>query len=574
MSKLLKFYTDALSVADLAVDDKGNVSGGVFSGELRDATIDGRRLVLPTYENLRRTDTGSFICFHALKENVIRRGESKVMLAIRTWATRRAFTTMAALLTETLTLALDNSKHTKLSPDQASFIKCLGDVDATSLKNLVDILSSCTKVNATHPGLSIFVRRPGPRIGVESRRVRRVATMSFPLYERIAELFEQDFGEKIKLPKGQKHIREKRTINDVEIRKSDVALFKVLFELVIDNIQSKNHWICETDSDIGPTFVALLQTVKKFATIATGVAQLFENVFNDAQQIKYNLDWCETLDNLSSLSSEIDHIPMQDGNEGAVAEDAGGIPSVSTDARIDNVRNPGVEKPVVSVPQVQVQQAAPAASVGVEQPRVIIPENRPRLPPVAVPITHMNVNTNSLAPSVAMNPMFSGGQVQQPQRESLYGGSRLKSLDELQIEEQRANVQRMIEQRERGYQTMQQQQPQVQPLTLSPNQPVQGVQGQIVHNGVIYQAVAPAQNAGMLPTMLGGHQGQLPLNGPLTLSHLVPATPQMMPGMMPGMSSRNIPIFGQTVAMGTPGMQQQLMQQQMMQQMNGMSRLV
>lgn len=578
MSNLLKFYTDAIGIADLIADDKGNISGGVFSGELRDATIDGRRLILPTYENLRRTDTTNFINFHPLKENVIRRGESKVMLAIRSWSTRRAFTTMAALLTETLTLALDNSKHTRLSPDQASFIKCLGDVDATSLRNLVDILASCTKSTATHAGVAIFVRRPGPRIGVESRRVRRVATMNFPLYERIAELYEQDFGDKIKLPKGQKHVREKRTVNDVEIRKSDVALFKVLFELVINNIAVKEHWVCETDSDIGPTFVSLLMTVRKFAEVANSVAQLFENVFGDAEQIKYNLEWSTTLNDINSLAAEVDHIPMQDGNDGAVAEENTGIPSVSSDARIESPKTQIAQQPAISTNQTvaKPQVAATSVASNVEQPKVIVPENRPRLPPVAVPMTNQQHHQQQLGLSVAMNPMFNGGQMQQPAKESLYGGNRLKGLDELHAEEQRANIQRMLEQRERGMQAFQQNQAQAQqqqmPGMLTPNQPVQGVQTQIVHNGVVYQAVAPVSNTGVMqngtmPNVLGN---RIPNNGPITLNHLVPVN-NGMNGMFPGMmgmqpmAGRNAPIFGQTVMGGNP---------MMMNNMGGMTRLM
>lgn len=576
MSNLLKFYTDAIGIADLVADDKGNISGGVFSGELRDATIDGRRLILPTYENLRRTDTANFMNFHPLKENVIRRGESKVMLAIRSWSTRRAFTTMAALLTETLTLALDNSKHTRLSPDQASFIKCLGDVDATSLRNLVDILASCTKSNASHAGVAIFVRRPGPRIGVESRRVRRIATMSFPLYERISELYEQDFGDKVKLPKGQKHVREKRTVNDVEIRKSDVALFKVLFELVINNIAVKEHWISETDSDIGPTFVSLLMTVRKFAENTNKVAQLFENVFSDVEQIKYNLEWSTVLDDINSLSTEVDHIPMQDGNDGAMAEENNGVPSLSSDARIEGSKIQIEKPPAINVNKTVAspQVATAAVTSSVEQPKVNVPENRPRLPPVAAPMTNQN---HQLGMSVAMTPMFGNGQIQQPVKESLYGGNRLKGLDELQAEEQRANVQRMLEQRERGMRSLQQNQQQPVlaqvPGMLMNNQPVQGAQAQIVHNGVVYQAVAPVQSGGIMPGVMPGMMpgmmpNGIPTNGPITLNHLVPVNNGMHPGVMgmQQMSGRNSPIFGQTVQANTPMM--------MMNNVGGMTRLM
>lgn len=552
MNELLQFYQSAIGVSDLTADEHGNISGGLFAGVLKEALVDGRRLILPTYENLRRPDKENFIILHPLKENVIRRGESKIMLAMRTWATRRAFTSLAALITETLSLALDSSKHTRLGPEQANFLKSLIEVDQTALKNMVDVLEACMFKHAQHPGLVISVRRPGANIGTSSRRVRRTSTMTFPLYDRIKVLYEQDFGDKVHLPKGQKLQKEKRVINGVEIRKTDVALFKRLFEMIVPHPDDLTFWTSETDCDEGPSFVAFLQTMRKWATAVNYVADLFEEVFEDAEQIKYDQAWFTYADDVKPLKRFIDEIPMQDGNEGSVAEDPSGAPSIAHDAQVRRVevesQHQTTQQPKtaeVTTPQ-QVETVAKQPLTG-EQPNIVLPDRR-ALPPVARPLAPALPNpTYQLGGSAAMSPAFNpnGHLLTQPQ-ESAFKGNRLPSVSEIQQEEQRLAVQRMMDQREKA--AREGPRPQVQQQQAAPTafaSPAPLPAGAVVHNGVVYYpagTVAPQQQLGFGAPA-----------GPLTLNHLVPQNQFGMgggfqqPNLANPMVGRNVPLFGQTV---------------------------
>lgn len=550
MNKLLQFYKDTIGLADLTADEQGNISGGVFAGVLKEAMVDNRRLVLPTYEQLRRPDPENCIRLHPLREDVIRRGESKVMLVLRTWTQRRAFITLSALLVEIMTLALDNSKHRRLSPEQMHFLKRLSDVDETALKKLVSVLEASSYKHSTHQAVVISVRRPGARIGVESRRVRRMASISFPLHDRINELYEQDFGKKEPHLKGHKPAKEKRLINDVEVRRSDVALFKVLFDSIIPNPGDREYWLSETDSDYGPTFVAFLMVMRKFAEATNNIAALFENVFDDAEQIKYNVEWVDVLENLNSLAGEIETVPPQSGNEGSTADETGGIPTMLESAPKPTLETANVAQAVVatvaaSLPtatQAQQGQAVQVAAqpvtpgVQVDRPNIVMPAVAAP-PAVARPMTQLANPAATLAGSSAMSPAFTGAvaSVAGP-APSVYKGNRLQSMQELAQEEHRANVQRILDARAAGVQPQQQ------------VQQVQQVQ-QIMHNGVVYQAVgaAPVATTTILPT------NQLPLNQPLTIGHLVPNQNALqgnilMNGqLMNPVQAKNISVFGTTV---------------------------
>ncbi len=559
MSKLLDFYKSALELSDCVVDDNGNILGGVFSGQKKQAYIDGRMFLLPTYENLRRTDQDALIWMHPLRENVIKRGESKVMHSLRSWAVRRCVAAISACMTEMLGLALDGDKHLKLTPDQTSYIKELRGVDVNALSNLTDLLVSSAKKTAEHPVITINVRRPGARIGTESKRVRRVAVINFPLYLRICELFRQDNQDKSKLPKGQKIVKDKRVINGVEIRKTDVFLFKTLFELILPTISTDSLWVKETDADVGPSYLAFLAVLKDFVLSINTVALLFQEHFDGVGDIIYNPDWIKDMDDIQSIIKEVDSIPMLFGNDGGVS-DTDSSPSMLADVKIES-SIPPIAEPISSIKDTSVKEQtnmkidnsvapwddAPSKQQHVEQPNII---HTPR-PPIARPIpSHGVLNANQ--PN-GFNPgQFSGPAI--APKEPIFKGNRLPSLDEITRKEQEEKIKAMLQQRERLAQNNQQVQSHQAAPVIAPIPVAQPQQTQFVHNGVVYQAVGVAPQQQLMPAQ------PMLQPGPLTLNHLVPPMGMGMNNQyQPNpVFNRNAPVFGQTVAIGAP--QQQFQQ--------------
>lgn len=354
--KLIKLYTSILNAAGAVVDKDGFVSDNkaIYGGENSPLLIKGKRLVLPTTEQLRSMGKGNTIAFHPLYENIMRR-ESEVITTLRKMISVRLSYTVASVMNNLLTIATSVKEHAKLTPDQGEFLSIIKDVDATTSINFTKYLSAVAKANeATH--MCHLYLKHGGKIG--ENRYSRVSVVTFAAYTEIKE-----------------HTDLTKSLRGVRFRIKDRDAILKLFEYVFPDIDKLETYSVGSNSNIAPYMDALMRSFYNVAAKLNDVFVLFGNKIDHVTELTFDSDWVDSFQDLSLLDTAIRSIPMQAGNEGETRSH-GAVPAnnntVTQSAVVTPITPP--QAPVVAPiqqqfqPQVQVAQPTPVMQQQVPQP--------------------------------------------------------------------------------------------------------------------------------------------------------------------------------------------------------------
>lgn len=290
--KIIDLYKHLLKVAGLNSDKEGFVSAGEGEESIP-FNVKGKRLVLPTKEQLANNDGNNKIIFHPLSENTLK-SESDVMQRFRTAINIRLNYVIAYLLEELMVIGTSVKMHSKLSPDQAELLTVLKDADEKSLTALQNILKS-VKIDGTGEKsiVHIYIKRAGI---VDDKRYSRAAIVSFPLYE---ELTKAD-----------------KKVLDVGLRNKDKEVIINLLEFLFTKIKEPMSYNKGSNCDIAPTLDSLMKAVIDLASCINNITDVYSEFISDSENIRYNDEWVSIFDNLGQMLAEIRSIPMQSGNEG------------------------------------------------------------------------------------------------------------------------------------------------------------------------------------------------------------------------------------------------------------------
>lgn len=290
--KLLQLYESILNAACLSVDADGFVSVRL-QNDNSPTTVNGKRLALPTQKHLANPQPDSKMIFHPLSENIMR-GESEVTTKLRHSFNVRFNFTFAAVAQSLLQIASSVAEHHKLNPEQSEVLSALKDADETTLVNFSKIMVNSIKNDPGKSFVNIYLKRGG-KIG--DKKYARIGVVSFPFYEQLQNKEEDVCG--------------------VKLRVKDRATLKALCEYIFPAIKNTEAYNAGSDSQIAPFLEALMKTVKCLAMCFNDIFDLFNKHIEGYEELVFNSDWVETLDNLPSLMNEIRMIPIQAGNEGS-----------------------------------------------------------------------------------------------------------------------------------------------------------------------------------------------------------------------------------------------------------------
>ena len=288
--KLLDLYTSILKTANLTVSDDGYISMEI-AGNKAPALIDEKRLVLPTQEHLLNPSKDKVI-FHPLSENILR-NESKVFEKFRSAMVMKINYTIGVLAYQLLTIATSVKDQSKLKPDQTEFLTKVKNADEKTLQVLGKLMAAMPANQTQKAFVSIYVKRGGV---VEGRKHSRSAIVSFPLYEELTKATTEAYG--------------------VKLRVKDKEVLINLLEYMLPNISVKEFYNKGSDSDVAPFLDALMNSVKNIASPLNDIIELFNDVLEDHESLRFEDEWVETFENLAVMIPEIRKIPMQAGNEG------------------------------------------------------------------------------------------------------------------------------------------------------------------------------------------------------------------------------------------------------------------
>ena len=299
---LHKFNAKLLGCIGIADETgKGHLSRVMANGSSMPFTIGGKRVVLPTKENLR-TPEDNTIVFHPLSENITR-SESEVLKAMRDTIMYQLTVRSVTLLTEMARVAATPSEHKRLDAASQRYMKKLGDFDErayeTVRKGLVRVGPEPEKRL-----ISIALRK-----GKQADGVLRRASYKFPVLESVLGDDPDLLGVKYPSKKARQAIR-------------------TLFEVVLGDEATRASFDYGSKNLTAPYFDALMNA---FFNMANHLNQVIEthrkllgkavdsdgNVLDHdaADDLLFDLSWYEGMDNLVEMRKLV---PPQEGNEGNI----------------------------------------------------------------------------------------------------------------------------------------------------------------------------------------------------------------------------------------------------------------
>lgn len=287
--ELIQHYTDLLAFAGMVVEQGGLVSTKI-DDSVQPVTIDGKRLALPTMENLR--NPGGLVIFHPLSESPLR-GESEVNTKLREVINVRLNFVIGMIGRSLLSLVASEELHKNLSPAQLEVVLACRQADQTTVKKFLSVMLNGIKHKAESLFTHIYLNRGGSLNGV---RYARTGTARFGFYQ---ELLTKDSK-----PCG------------VDLRKSDREVMKALMEFMFPGIDVQDSYSYGSNSRLAPYLDALLQTSAKLAGRLNDLLSLFGDHIDCASSMMFNDAWVDAFRDVDSLSDFAKRVPAQAGNEG------------------------------------------------------------------------------------------------------------------------------------------------------------------------------------------------------------------------------------------------------------------
>ena len=291
---LIDLYKSIVSAAGLVADDEGYISTNqeLFTGdENTPAMIGDKRMVLPTDEHLK-TPSDTKIIIHPLKEQAFK-GESEVFIKLKTALTVRLNFTMAALTNALLDIAKKVEIHKTLSPDQAQLLVVGKSItDKTHITFSEVMLKSVA--NPEHSFVHIFMKKSGV---VDNVSFRRVAVVTFPIYEELCKEQDKYFG--------------------MTIKPAERDNLKALMEYILPGIETPGKFNRGSNSNVAPYMDSLMASFGSVAAYFNEKLELFNKFIPEADILTINSEWVEVFEDLDAHRTMIHMVPQQAGNEGS-----------------------------------------------------------------------------------------------------------------------------------------------------------------------------------------------------------------------------------------------------------------
>lgn len=287
-TKLLSIYQSVLAYAGLSADAGGFISVA-NGGKPEPAFIDGKRMVLPTIEQLRSTDISTKEVFHPLYETPWK-AETAVQKKFLQAVNLKINAAIATVAIALLRLAASPAQHGTMTPEQSQFLYEIKAVDEKTVAEFTAAMNAQLKAGgAERTFVNLYIRRGGTKAG---KKYARLGVVVWLFYEKITKP-EADF-------KALK-ISEKRA----------AAVQKVL-EFMFPGIAESEAYSYGTDCSVAPYFKSLMFTAAMITARLNELLKLYEPYITDAQSLMFDETCLEGLQDLSRLTNDIQMVPPQD----------------------------------------------------------------------------------------------------------------------------------------------------------------------------------------------------------------------------------------------------------------------
>lgn len=291
MTNIQDFYRRILTGLRYRVDEDGLISFLPPDGGAIPATVEKRRLVLPTKERLREGIDDTLQPFHPLSESIARKGASPVLTHMQRTAKAVLAHYTVEIATHLLAVATNPVLHKDLPPNCSAYLKKLPNADKKSLQDFVSIVEKAALKSKL---ITLYLKHGGK---LEGTKFNRVCTVHFPLLE----LFNT----------------EDESVLGMKLRKKDMKTFQALLHHVIPFGDDPEYYSAGSNSRIAPYFDSFMQAYTKVATQLNKILKQYAKAI-DLNLPELPLDY---LDDLADLGQFYEQIPPLRGNEGIAGKD-------------------------------------------------------------------------------------------------------------------------------------------------------------------------------------------------------------------------------------------------------------
>uniref|UniRef100_A0AAU7PF34 Uncharacterized protein n=1 Tax=Burkholderia phage vB_BgluM-SURPRISE13 TaxID=3159457 RepID=A0AAU7PF34_9VIRU len=216
--KIIDYYKILLELGWMVADEDGNVSVKL-GDQLMPATINGKRVILPTREQMKNKNWDNRVGFHPLRE-AFNLGISDMVASLRDQFVQRLNTSIAYLMKELIAIAYDQDNQKNLSTEQAQVLNALSKCDATLVKDFESLQKNTKSRNNADMFINIFIRRGGIVKGVT---YGRAGLVTFPIYEAL------------KNP-------DKEPVNGVKLSNKNREMLIKLYEFIFPELQADSEF--------------------------------------------------------------------------------------------------------------------------------------------------------------------------------------------------------------------------------------------------------------------------------------------------------------------------------------------
>lgn len=302
---LQDFYTRVLGSMGLPVDGDGYVYTSNADDKMM-LTVSGKPLVLPSKEHLNTllvtNESGeielSKIPYNPLNENVVK-GDTESLKRTKLIIEKKLGASLAVAGELLLTLASNPALQKKTTMELNKFLGKTNEAQNVGIKKLVDdsSIDSWAKIYENSIGtpkgaFSIFLKKAGT---YEGAKYNRLATAESVIYADLLEAVKD------------------HPVCGVKLRNKDITIFKLIFEFLLPDMDSKNTIVVGCNDNESPGFISLFKLFIKIATrtneIIKSLSFVNESLANDGL-FALNVTYDE-LDMLNKYKNDLLAIPSE-----------------------------------------------------------------------------------------------------------------------------------------------------------------------------------------------------------------------------------------------------------------------
>ena len=277
--KILGIYEDIIDFAGLTID-----SNKVYIPAAKNKEpylVNGKQLVIPTSEMLRKFISEENIVFHPLSEDIIK-GESPIISKLKYTVNIRLNIAIGVLVQSFLNLVDSPEYHSTLTPEQSELLYAIKDIDDKTVKNFTSFMMK--EVNDKEDRLFVYtyLKRAGT---VHGKKYARAAVITFPFYQSLV--------------KGEKY----------KFRTKDIEAYLAIFKFIFPEIDEPDGYNYGSDSDVAPFLDALMMSSFKLADRLNELTTRYQKHVDNYESILFNINWVDDFQHLENFKNEIRSIP-------------------------------------------------------------------------------------------------------------------------------------------------------------------------------------------------------------------------------------------------------------------------